>query len=178
MILSFLTQPYLEKQNSLSSNHAALRKWDRLYRRGPELGLQSPDPILLVRGLDTLGKIIHNKTPNAAFTVSTFRHKYHLDATPTEESVLQYCQLLTPELETLSLMGSETKQQKLAALQADMPPRTSKGQGKGGKQGNGSPNPLNHAGICRFFCFAGRLQVWKELYGSARHSATKRQQVL
>ena len=155
MILSFLTQPYVEGQNSLSSNHAALRKWDRLYRRGRELGLQSPDPILLVKGPDVLGKIIHNKSPNAAFTVSTFRHKYQLDATPTEESVLQYCQLLTAELETLSLMGSETKQQKIAALQADTPPRTQKRQGKGGKQNSGSPNPLNEAGICRFFLSPG-----------------------
>ena len=49
MILSFLTQPYVDGHNSVASNHAALRKWDRLYRRGRELGLQSPDPILLVR---------------------------------------------------------------------------------------------------------------------------------
>ena len=95
MILAFLTQPYVEGQSSVATNHAALRKWERLYRRGKELGLQSPDPMLLVRGLDTLGRIIHNKSPTAAFTVSTFRHKYQLDATPTETSVLQYCQLLT-----------------------------------------------------------------------------------
>ena len=117
MILAFLTQPYVEGQSSVATNHAALRKWERLYRRGKELGLQSPDPMLLVRGLDTLGRIIHNKSPTAAFTVSTFRHKYQLDATPTETSVLQYGQLLTAELETLSLMGVDQKQQRLAALQ-------------------------------------------------------------
>ena len=119
MILSYLTEPYVKGQNSLSSNHAALRKWDRLFRRGRELGLQSPDPILLARGLDSLGKIIHNKSPTSAFTVSMFRHRYQLDSTPTESTVMQYCQLLTAEMETLCLMGLDAKQ-----LQMETPTKT------------------------------------------------------
>ena len=153
MILSFLTQPHVDGQSNVLSHHAALRKWDRLYRRGKELGLQSPDPILLVRGLDSLGKIIHNKSPTAAFTVSTFRHKYQLDSAPSEASVLQYCQLLIAELETLSLSGPDHKHQRVAALTVDQPPKTPKGLGKssGGKGDKTSNSPLTEEGICKFF---------------------------
>ena len=161
MILSYLTQPHVEGSSSLSSNHAALRKWDRLFRRGRELRLQSPDPILLVRGLDTLGKIIHHKSPTSAFTVSTFRHRYQLDSTPTESTVMQYCQLLTAEIETLCLMGLDTKHQRVAALQAETPTKTSKGQGKGAKASPGSPNPLNEAGVCRLFASPGGCRYGK-----------------
>ena len=115
--------------------------------------MQSPDPILLVRGLDVLGRIIHNKSPTAAFTVSTFRHKYQLDSAPSEASVLHYCQLLTAELETLCLSGPDNKQQRLAALQVEAPPK--KGQGKGvgsvARSGGNSSNPLNEDGVCKFF---------------------------
>ena len=168
MILSFLTQPYLEGQSNIASHHAALRKWDRLYRRGRELGLQSPDPILLVKGLDSLGRIIHSKSPTAAFTVSTFRHRYQLDSAPTETSVLQYCQLLTAELETLSLSGPDSKQQRVAALQYDAPHletpnKNPKGKGKtgGGKSGSSGQSPLNEDGICKFFMSASGCRYGK-----------------
>ena len=159
MILSYLTQPYLDGPNSIAANHAALRKWDRLFRRGRELGLQSPDPILLVWGLDTLGKIIHNKSPSSAFTVSTFRHRYQLDSSPTEAAVMQYCQLLTAELETLSLMGLDVRHQRVATLQAETPPKGGKATPKGGK--SGSPSPLNDKGICKFFASAGGCRYGK-----------------
>ena len=64
---------------------------------------------------------------------------------------MQYCQLLTAELETMSLQGMDIKQQKLAALQVETSQKGVKGQGKGGKQGSGPPNPLNELGVCRFF---------------------------
>ena len=102
-----------------------------------------------------LGKIIHNKSPHSAFTVSTFRHRYQLDSSPTETTVLQYCQLLTAELETFNFMGVDAKQQRIAALQADTPSRTQKGQGKGGRTGQGSQSPLHEFGVCRFFASPG-----------------------
>ena len=61
-ILAFLTQPSVEGPPGIVSNHAALRKWERLFRRCRELGLQAPDPSLLIRALDGLGKIINNKS--------------------------------------------------------------------------------------------------------------------
>ena len=174
MILSYLTQPYLEGPNNIANNHAALRKWERLYRRGSELGLQSPDPILLVRGLDTLGRIIHNKSPTSAFTVSTFRHRYQLDSSPTEATVMQYCQLLTAELETLSLMGLDVKQQRVAAL-AEPSAKAPKGHGQGGK-GN-SPGPLNEEGVCRFLGAGWRMQVWSLMQSPALILVSRRQSV-
>ena len=115
-ILAYLTQPSVEGSPGIVSNHAALRKWERLFRRCRELGLQAPDPSLLVRALDSLGKIINNKSHQAGFRLSSFRHEQQLDVCPTEPKVLHYCQLLTAELETLLLAAQESgKQQRLAA---------------------------------------------------------------
>ena len=62
-MLAYLTQPTTEGPMGIVANHAALRKWDRLFRRCKEPNLQVPDPSLLVRALDTLGKVIGNKSP-------------------------------------------------------------------------------------------------------------------
>ena len=66
-ILAFLTQPSVEGSQGVVSNHAALRKWERLYRRCVELGLSPPDPTLLVRALDS------PRTPHVAFQRRDFR---------------------------------------------------------------------------------------------------------
>ena len=56
MILSFLTQPHVDGQSNVLSHHAALRKLDRLYRRGKELGLQSPDRFFWFEGWTRWGR--------------------------------------------------------------------------------------------------------------------------
>ena len=80
-ILAFLTQPSVDGSQGVVSNHAALRKWERLYRRCVELGLSPPDPTLLVRALDSLGRVITNKSTHAAFRLSTYRLQSQLDST-------------------------------------------------------------------------------------------------
>ena len=67
-ILAYLTQPTTEGPAGVQANQQALRKWERLFRRWKdckELGLQMPHPTLLVRSLDTLVKVIGNKSPPA-----------------------------------------------------------------------------------------------------------------
>ena len=130
-ILAYLTQPSVEGPQGIVSNHAALRKWERLFRRCRELGLQAPDPSLLIRALDGLGKIINNKSHQAGFRLSSFRHEQQLDVCPTEAKALHYCQLLTAELETLLLAYQDSgKQQRLSVL-----------QGPSAKEGRETPSP-------------------------------------
>ena len=130
-ILAYLTQPSVEGQPGIVSNHAALHKWERLFRRCRELGLQAPDPSLLIRALDGLGRIINNKSHQAGFRLSSFRHEQQLDVCPTEAKALHYCQLLTAELETLLLAYQDSgKQQRLAVLQVPS-----------GKEGKEAPSP-------------------------------------
>ena len=163
-ILAYLTQPSVEGSPGVVSNHAALRKWERLYRRCVELGLSPPDPTLLVRALDSLGKVITNKSTHAAFRLSTYRLQSQLDSQPSESSVLQFCQLLTAELETLMLSGSETKQQRVAAVRVEAdealrtpskpkgpPVRDPKTPSPKPASANSPPNPLDANGFCRFF---------------------------
>ena len=52
-ILAYLTQPVVEGSANLMNCHQALRKWEKLYRRCRESSLRVPDPVLLVRALDT-----------------------------------------------------------------------------------------------------------------------------
>ena len=130
-ILAYLTQPSADGPQGIVSNHAALRKWERLFRRCRELGLQAPDPSLLIRALDGLGKIINNKSHQAGFRLSSFRHEQQLDVCPTEAKALHYCQLLTAELETLLLAYQDSgKQQRLSVL-----------QGPSAKEGRETPSP-------------------------------------
>ena len=163
-ILSFLTQPQLEGGNGVQSNHAALRKWERLYRRCVELGLAPPDPTLLVRALDGLGKTIGNKSPHIAFRLATFRHQYQLDAIPNETSVLQYCQLLLAEAEAwmiaASAGGEPAKHPRVATMNQDpatahdSPAKPPAGKAKGGNKGGrnkGEGGPLTAEGSCKFF---------------------------
>ena len=155
MILSFLTQPTVEGSPGIVANHTALRKWERLYRRCKELGLQAPDPTLLVRALDSLARVINNKSPQAVFRLSTFRHTSHLDVVPNEGTVLQYAQLLVAELETLMLSLSEGKHQRVAALNgAQKGGEPQEGGGKGKPNLKGKPNGKAAVGDkepCKFF---------------------------
>ena len=171
-ILSFLTQPQLEGGNGVQSNHAALRKWERLYRRCVELGLAPPDPTLLVRALDGLGKAIGNKSPHIAFRLATFRHQYQLDAIPNETSVLQYCQLLIAEAEAwmiaASAGGEPSKHPRVAAMDPAAPPENPKkppaGKAKGGnkgEKGKGEGGPLTAEGNCKFFMSDGGCRYGK-----------------
>ena len=163
-ILAFLTQPSVEGSQGVVSNHAALRKWVRLYRRCVELGLSPPDPTLLVRALDSLGRVITNKSTHTAFRLSTYRLQSQLDSQPTEATVLQFCQLLTAELETLMLSGSETKHQRVAVVRVegdepirtpakpkDSPARDPKTPPPKSTSANSPPSPLDANGFCRFF---------------------------
>ena len=167
MILSFLTQPTTEGPPGIIANHSALRKWERLLRRCTELGVQVPDATLLVRALDSLGKIVSNKSHNAGFRLSTFRHQSQLDISPSEGVVLQFCQLLIAELETLMLGQGDVKQPRVAALPnaatakpgdttSPVTKKGGKGEKGGGKQnsskGKGKPEDRKDPNApCRFF---------------------------
>ena len=113
-ILAYLTQPTNEL-GGIAGSHAALRRWERLYRRCKELKLQPPDPTLLLRALESLGKPIANKSQSAGFRLSTYRHINKLDTLPTESSVLEFCQLLIAECETI-LLSHPDKHQRVSAL--------------------------------------------------------------
>ena len=170
-ILAFLTQPQTEGPAGVVANHTALRKWERLFRRCTELGLQIPDPSLLVRALDALGKVIGNKSPTAAWRLYSFRHQHHLDVQPTEHAVLKYCQLLTAELETLSLAQDAQKQQRVSVLQAEAPKVPRKAPTKAAPKASTSrpqpqhpppklsskshSGPFDERGICKFFASPG-----------------------
>ena len=164
-ILAYLTQPHTDGPSGVVSNQMALRKWERLFHRCKELGLQIPDLSLLIRGLDTLGRLIGNKSPTAGWRLYSFRHQHQLHVQPTEQSALKYCQLLTAELGTHLAQQEGQKQQRVTALQAEVAKASREHSKAAPKTPNLKPTPnaktpspkhphssLDDRGICKFFC--------------------------
>ena len=161
-ILAYLTQPTNEL-GGIAGSHAALRRWERLYRRCKELKLQPPDPTLLLRALESLGKPIASKSQSAGFRLSTYRHINKLDTLPTESSVLEFCQLLIAECETI-LLSHPDKHQRVSALRTtsgeqdapkEFPPYKPKMKTPPKAKPGSPPGPLNDSGVCRFFMSTG-----------------------
>ena len=129
-LLSFLVSP--DTVTTSSASVKALRKWRRWLARARELQVIVPDPSLQLKGLERLTPTLSD---TAAFRVQTFRMQALLDQAPTQQTVLQFSELLLAEAEEAIL--SETADKggaKQTVAKADEVP--GKG-GKGGKEGKG-----------------------------------------
>ena len=80
----------------------ALRLWKRQRCRAEELGATLPDVLLQVRALDAMCSPFLSKFPQTSFRVSTFRMETHLDERPNDITLLQFHELLSAEMESLS----------------------------------------------------------------------------
>ena len=78
---------------------ASLRLWKRKANRASELCAQLPDPLLMVRTLDGIAKLVVEGSPQAAFRLSTFRMNHALDVRPTMDSLWLFHDLLLAEAE-------------------------------------------------------------------------------
>ena len=79
-----------------------LRKWGRWMGRASDLGVQSPDPSILIRGLDAIVKKVLPENPDIAFRVSMLRYTLEVDTRPTEKGARDLQQALMSELEQIA----------------------------------------------------------------------------
>ena len=86
----------------------ALRSWERWLRRCRELGVTTPDPALLARGLNAMVKKMMDKFPEASFRTSLVKSTLMVDTRPTAESVDSYYRHLLAESETLAVATTST----------------------------------------------------------------------
>ena len=102
-----------------------LRRWHRWLSRSQDLGVNPPDPAILLAGLDKLCSAVIAVNPQLGFRCNISRTQHQLDSNPTVISVRAYARLLQAEMETLALSGSDpdleepvklTKKQRAAAL--------------------------------------------------------------
>ncbi|CAE7607397.1 unnamed protein product [Symbiodinium sp. CCMP2592] len=99
-ILRALEQPTVAQTASEAVDE--LRKWGRWMGRATDLGVQTPDPSILVRGLDVIVKKILPENQDIAFRVSMLRYTLEVDTRPTERGARDLQQALMSELEQIA----------------------------------------------------------------------------
>lgn len=117
---------------------SALRSWRRWLTRVHELGIQPPDPVLLLSTLDRFAAGLAKQSPQVAFRVQVTRAALRVDTAPTDQSIQQLSESLLAEGEAAFHGGSwlpikETV--KVKALDGDL---VSKEEG-GKKEGKDRP---------------------------------------
>lgn len=79
----------------------SLRMWRRHRSRALELGATLPDVLLQVRALDVIVQGVLKLHPQTQFRVATYRMEAGIDERPTDDSLSQFLELLTAEMDNL-----------------------------------------------------------------------------
>ena len=106
----------------LSEWMVALRSWRRWLTRVQELGIQPPDPVLLLSTLDRFAAGLARHSPQVAFRLQITRAALRVDTAPTERSIHQFSESLLAEGEAVFHGGSSLPIQdsvKVKALGSD-----------------------------------------------------------
>ena len=74
-------------------------------KRAQDLGLQVPDPSILLKGLDSAARQMLDKSPEVVFRSNMMRFSLDLDSNPSLDSILRYHGHLLAEFEQLSFRG-------------------------------------------------------------------------
>ena len=141
---------------------AAIRKWMRWKKRAQEIGAITPDPALLLKGLNKLTKKVLESHKEVQFRISLTRSSLGVDTTPTPLNVEQLAMHLLAELEQVALTekrthGSSSKgENKMKSMETDK----EKEKGKGREKGEERPRQR-----CKFFntddgCRKGKSCGW------------------
>ena len=97
LILRQLESP--PESQSLSEAVQGLRRWSRWRRRATDLGVQEPDPFLLLKGLNRLTRKPLEQHRDLSFRISLARSTLQVDSTPTSRSVTSFALHLIAEFE-------------------------------------------------------------------------------
>ena len=133
----------------------ALRLWHRQKKRARELGASVPDALIQVRALEVIVSQAVLKFPQTMFRISTFRMEVGLDEHPREETIAQFAELLTAEMDAAALgttaAGEQNNTPSTKALQAGEERSSSTADG-GGRTCRfwGSENGCRHGRNCKF----------------------------
>ena len=126
-----------------------LRRWHRWLARSQDLGVNPPDPAILLSGLDKLCQGIISAHPQLGFRCNISRTQHQLDFCPNVTNVIGYARLLQAEMETLALSGTDveveaesranpSKKQRAAALRKAEAATKAAAKAGNGDQASGS----------------------------------------
>ena len=138
---------------------SAIRRWLRWKLRSQEIGAVTPDPALLLKGLNKLTRKVLESNKELQFRVSLARNSLGVDTRPTDITVNQFATHLLAEVEQVSLAEKRaasvgTKGDvKLKAMEVDK----GKGKGKDRLEGDEKQKPK-----CKFYLTDGGCRKGKE----------------
>lgn len=146
------TTPAISPQAALDS----LRMWRRQQNRALELKIQLPDPLLLVKALDTIMSTLLRTNAQATFRINSFRMQHQIDVRPSVASIGHLYDLLLSEADQM-LYGvtpgplDDGPENEVAAVKAIGGPPTSPSPKPAVKCRNwGTPEGCRRASSCRF----------------------------
>ena len=109
----------------------SLRAWRRWLTRVQELGIQPPDPVLLLATLDRFAASLAKQSTQVAFRLQVTRAALRVDVAPTENGIQQFAESLMAEGEAAFHGGS------IAPLKDTVKIKALDGEGGGSKdEGN------------------------------------------
>ena len=152
----------------------SLRKWGRWMSRATDMGLQRPDPSVLLRGLDGLTKRPLLDHTDISFRISMLRYTLEVDTRPTEKGVWDLHSALMSEFEQVAYRGgppSSSSTPFVKAIDGTGQPSQAKASGDAGSGGAPSLKSKAKAGQlpCKFFltdagCSKGSACTWSHAF--------------
>ena len=153
---------------------SSLRRWSRWMARATDLGIQRPDPSVLLRGLDSLCQKPLQDAPEVAFRINMLRYTLEIDVRPTEKGVKDLHQALVSEFEQIAYRGSTASSSKVLFVKSigtssssPPPPRPTLDTSA---SPTNQPKPKGKAATpCKFFmsdagCSKGRACTWSHAF--------------
>ena len=120
----------------------SLRSWRRWLMRVGELGIQAPDPVLLMSTLDRYAATLAKGDAHAAFRVQVARASLRVDTAPTVQGVYQFAEVLMAEGEALyhgsgHLGSAATAKIKAVTAEGELNVGGAKGAGRDSREWTG-----------------------------------------
>ena len=141
-----------------------LRRWMRWLRRATDIGLNLPDAIILMKGINKLSKRILTQQPDLQFRCALVKNTLQLDTIPNEETVRTYAEHLLAELEQLMHRVRPSSSTTRPGNQGGGPLAVKALQGEDREKKGDSPT-TSAKGPCRYFltesgCRRGQSCKW------------------
>ena len=100
----------LKVGNGVADVLSGIRQWRRWIQRAQELGLTTPDPLVLVQVLNRVTEALgRHGGAQVSFRMATARQELAVDQCPTMESIMEYAEYVQAEAEDLALMTGSSK---------------------------------------------------------------------
>ena len=155
LILKQLEAP--QEPSSLAESLQGLRKWTRWRRRAMDLGVQEPDPFLLLKGLNRLTKKILEQHRDLSFRISLARSTLQVDNTPTSRSVTSFALHLIAEIEQVVYHEAQpsTKKGPLPNVRTVRSKKFEAEEDKGKGKGRDVDGVVNDSVKCKYYLTQG-----------------------